>query len=122
MLGSSVGGGRRRAVRVDRRRLEAAAARRPRITILKRLGINTHPVTTATMPTTCMYSCDTMGRPPSTLTRARSLVARTVAAEGGGKNVDLMFVVAGGKDDTCDPGFPAHVTPVKHLSLAVWQE
>ena len=49
-------------------------------------------------------------------------MARTLAAEGGGKNVDLMFVVAEDKDGTCDPGFPAHVTPVKHLSLAVWQE
>ena len=119
MLGANVGGRRRRAVQVDRSRLRAALTRRPRISILKRLGFHTAPVTTATMPTACMYACDVMGRAPSTMVKERSAVARTLAAEGGGKNVDLVFVVAEGREGRCDPGCLAHTTPAKHLCLAV---
>ena len=52
----------------------------------------------------------------------RSVVARSLAPPGGGKNTDLILLTADADTGTVDPCFDAHVLPFKFWSLAIWEQ
>ena len=78
-------------------------------------------VRTAGVPA-IMYGCETMGLSDSCLHEARCKVASAAAPNAGGKNHLLTLLAIDGQYGTLDPAFDAHVGPIKHWALAVWDK
>ena len=78
-------------------------------------------VRTAGVPA-IMYGCETMGLSDSCLNEVRCKVANAAAPNAGGKNHILALLALDGQHGTLDPLFDAHVGPIKHWALAVWDK
>ncbi len=67
-----------------------------------------------------MYGCEVFGVADSMLEKARSKVAKAASPEACGKNPELALVAIDADNGTLDPAFQAHVGPIRHWALAVW--
>ena len=120
LLGTDSVGGRRRGTQVAQSRLDAFAAKVPRLRTLRRLGVNTPQMVRASGPPAILYGCEVMGVSDTALHTARVKVAAAAAPEGGGKSPDLVLYARDGQDGTLDPAFEAHTAPLKLWALACW--
>jgi hypothetical protein len=62
-----------------------------------------------------------MGISDTSLDAARSKVATAAAPSAGGKNPTLVLLAHDGATGTLDPAFEAHLCPVRHWALAIWE-
>ena len=67
------------------------------------------------------YGVETCGISDTHLDDARSVEARASAAEGGGKDPNLVLLFLDGPSGTLDPAFDAHVLPITRWAQA-WFE
>ena len=121
LLGTTAGGGRKRAVKFLAVRLTAFRKRVPRIQAMRRFGFSSIHLTKAAGIPVLTYGTETCGMSPSHLLSARRLTAKAVAPRGGGKTPDMVLHVADASGGTVDPAFDAHVLPIKTWALALWQ-
>ena len=71
--------------------------------------------------TAIMYGCETMGVSDSCLGEARSKIAKAASPAAAGKNPVLTLLAIDGQGGTLDPCFKAHVSPIRHWVVAVWE-
>ena len=121
LLGTTSGGGRRRAVKGLAVRKIAFAKRIPRIHTLRRFGIRADRVTRAMGPPMLTYGVQVCGMSDSHLQQVRGLVAKAAAPQSGGKAVDLVLYSCDTSTGTLDPAFEVHVQPLLSWALAHWQ-
>ena len=67
------------------------------------------------------YGADVLGMSSSHLNRARAMVARAAAPEGGGKDHNVVLRAIDGNSGTTDPAFDAHTKPIGTWAFAWWQ-
>ncbi len=118
LLGTSSGGGRRRAARVLKVRMRAFAKRVPRIQLLRAMGIHTACITRATCTPMATYGADISGMANIHLANARRMISKAAAPQGASRRT-MSFM----------PSMPpmarwtgAHVQPIHSWALAHWQE
>eukprot|EP00973_Karenia_brevis_P007693 1045034-Karenia_brevis.AAC.1 len=56
------------------------------------------------------------------LLQVRRKIAKASAPVGGGKNPDIVLATIDAAAGTLDPAFDAHVGPIQHWALAMWQQ
>ena len=121
LLGTSAGGGRRRAVRHLVTRVKSFKFKKLRIKRLRSTGINTEMVTRAAGTPMLTYGVECSGMSNSHLLATRRPLGSALAAQGGGKSLDIVLHLADANGSTIDSAFDAHVLPVYTWALARWQ-
>ena len=121
-LGAPVGGGRKRSVRTLRKRVHDFRPKVARIHALRRAGVRIKQIVRAVPTPSITYGIEITGVSNDHLHTMRSVVARSLAPPGGGKNTDLILLTADADTGTVDPAFDAHVLPLKFWSLAIWEQ
>ncbi len=121
LLGTDAGGGKRRAVQVQRGRLKTLANRMPRIRMVRKHGISAMRAARAAGTPVVTYGTFITGMSMSALTAARRLIARAAAPAGAGKSLDITLHALDGRDGTLDPAFDAHVLPIQTWAPACWE-
>ncbi len=64
--------------------------------------------------------CGTVGMADTHLQRTESVIARTAAPSGGGKNPDMILYALNAGGGCLDPAFDAHVLPIQAWAFAWW--
>jgi len=122
LLGAPSGGGRRRCVKPSRVRISVLKARTRRIAQLRsRSRVCIPKLVRAAATPLITYAVEVMGMSDAHLASARTAVARALAPTSGGSAADTSLYVADCAGSTIDPGFDAHVLPLKFWALAHWQ-
>ena len=67
-----------------------------------------------------MYGCEVFGVADTLLEVARCKVAKAASPEACGRNPTLALLAIDGNSGTMDPAFLAHVSPIQHWALAIW--
>ncbi len=118
MLGAPAGGDRRRAVRALHVWVTAFHTKIPRIHALRKMGVRTELLTRAAGTPMVMYSVETVGMADTHLQRTESVIARTAAPSGRGKNPDMILYALNAGGGCFDPAFDAHVLPIQAWAFA----
>ncbi len=122
LLGTDTVGGRRRCTQTFRQRLKVFSGSIGRFQALRKIGTNsTQMVRTAGIPA-LLYGCETFGVSDTTLDTTRSKVAKAASRDSCGRNPVLTLLALDGEEGTLDPAFEAHVSPVQHWALAIWDD
>jgi len=121
LLGAPAGGGRRRCVRPHRVRMGAFVKKARRIKGLRKAGVSSKRMLQATGAASISYGWDVMGISDTALRASRAAVATTLAPAAGGKNPDIILMVADCAGSSVDPAYDAFVLPIKRWALAWWQ-
>jgi hypothetical protein len=106
LLGTTSGGGRRRAAKFLAVRRTAFSKRKPRIHMLRRTGFSATRLTRAAGTPVLTYGTETYSMSPSHLLSARRLEA--ISPRGSGRIPDMVLHVADAGGGTVDPAFDAY--------------
>ena len=70
-----------------------------------------------------LYGIDTVGASNTHLQRVRATALAASLPPGAGRNVDVAFSILDGSNSSkTDPAYYAHVAPIKHWGMALWQQ
>ena len=122
-LGSGLGGGVRRNAGVAKTRLVAFKRRRGRFRSLRRAGVRVDRLVRTGGTAALSFGQAVVGVSPAMLLQQRRAVASATVASAGGGDLDITLMMADGGSRGCaDPAFAAHVDPVWHWTMAVWEQ
>ncbi len=68
-----------------------------------------------------IHSVETVGMADTHFQRMQSVIAKTAAPSGGGKNPDMILYALNAGGGCFDPAFDAHVLPIQAWAFAWWQ-
>ena len=121
LLGVGCAGGRKRTVKVARKRMTAYQQRLNRIRAFRKVGgCAATYATTAGLPSV-LYGADAMGIATSTLKTWSAIFARAVAPIAGGKNPDRLLHALDAAGKAADPALQAHTLPIVAVAMAAWE-
>ena len=121
MLGVGTAAGGRRCTSTQKVRHNALKEKVPRVTALRRAGVDTSVWMRVAGNSSLTYGEDTMGVADTALDQQRSTAAKISSAPGGGKQKDLALWHADARGQTTDPAFHAHELPITALAKAAWE-
>lgn len=121
VLGTPFGGGMRRSAKVLKTRLKAFKQKVGRIHAMRKQHINTLQLVRAMGAPGMLYGIDVVGASDTHLHAVRVAALRAATPPGASRNVDVAFAVLDARAGNLDPAYMAHITPVKHWCLALWQ-
>ena len=122
VLGTDDVGGRVRSTVNFRARLTEFGEKATKFKALRKIGVNSPQMVRAAGTPAVTYGCHTVGISDTGLHSARSKIAAAASPDAGGRNPILVLMAIDGPTGTLDPAFEAHVGPLKHWALAVWEK
>ena len=121
-LGGNLSADGKRRVPSQRARMAAFRARRRRFSRLKNYGVGMPKLSRSGVSSSASWGINAVGVANAPLMSRRRTIAKACAADGCGKNPDLVLVVADQqKGDTTDPAFAAHALPLCDWAAAIWE-
>jgi ribonuclease HI len=120
-LGADSSGGRVRGMKVLRKRLLKFKARRRRYKVLRKAGVGVARLVRTGGKAAMVYGESVLGVADSFLQEQRRAVAAVAAADGAGKQLDLVLIFADlTTSEFTDPAFEAHCGPLVSWSRCIW--
>ena len=121
-LGAPLAAGRRRSSLVATKRLRAFRVRVKRFRCLRRVGINTARLIRTGGSAAMTYGQHVCGVSNALLLQQRRTVAACTVLSRGGGDLDVTLMLADGSGTgRADPAFDAHIAPIGHWALAIWE-
>ena len=121
-LGSGLAAGRRRTTHVANARLSAFAQRIGRFRRLRRVGVRTDRLMRTGGTAALQFGQAVTGVSTSLLLKQRRAVAASTVSTTAGGDLDMTLLLAdGGPRGRADPAFAAHMDPIWHWAMAVWE-
>ena len=122
-LGSALGAGRRRNVKVAHARLANFRARKARFKRLQKARVNVPRLMRTGGVAALTYGQAVTGVSNKLLLQQRRSVAAATVRTVGGGDLDLTLALAdGSRHGRVDPAFEAHCQPIVFWAMAVWHE
>ena len=113
LLGVGIAGGKRRAVQIQSKRLDAFASKIRRIQTIRRQGVSAVQCVQAAGVPSMMYGVECTGMADTTLKQAVGLAASAITPPARGKSARLSMHAVAPVCTSVDPTHSAHVSPIK---------
>ena len=121
-LGAPLAAGRRRSALVAVKRLKAFRLRVKRFRALRRVGVNTAKLIRTGGSAALTYGQHVCGVSNAMLLQQRRSVASCTVLSRGGGDLDITLLLADGcGTGRADPAFDAHLAPIGHWAMAIWE-
>ena len=122
-LGSALGAGRRRNMKVAHARLAGFQSRKKRFRRLRNAGVDTARLMRTGGIAALTFGQAVIGVSNKLLLQQRRAVAAAITRSSGGGDLDVTLALAdGGRLGRVDPAFEAHCQPIVFWAMAVWHE